>query len=236
MLLSFGHPLVYSMALWFGEQPPLPEGNTLNIQFNPHEELSGRRNCSGRSCPPGPAPGLWTLPVSFPGLPETWWLFAGHISSPSTTSAVDSPLGISYLPGPEFPSFFLFSFFNKFIYLFLAVLCLRCCVWAFSSCGKWGLCFRCGAQPSHCSGFSYCGAWALGVRPSVVVAHGLSSCGSWALDCRLSSCGTQAQLLRGMWDLPGPGLEPVSPALAGGFLTTAPPGKPQNFFRFFFFF
>ena len=46
-----------------------------------------------------------------------------------------------------------------------------------------------------------------------------------------------------MWDLPGPGLEPVSPALtgpglepvapalAGGFLTTAPPGKsPGAFF------
>ena len=31
-----------------------------------------------------------------------------------------------------------------------------------------------------------------------------------------------------MWDLPGPGLEPVSPALAGGFLTTVPPGKPKN--------
>ena len=29
-----------------------------------------------------------------------------------------------------------------------------------------------------------------------------------------------------MWDLPGPGLEPVSPALAGGFLTTVPPRKP----------
>ena len=29
-----------------------------------------------------------------------------------------------------------------------------------------------------------------------------------------------------MWDLPGPGLKPVSPALAGGFLTTVPPGKP----------
>ena len=28
-----------------------------------------------------------------------------------------------------------------------------------------------------------------------------------------------------MWDLPGPGLEPVSPALAGGFLTTGPRGK-----------
>ena len=31
-----------------------------------------------------------------------------------------------------------------------------------------------------------------------------------------------------MWDLPGPGLEPVSPALASGFLTTAPPGKSQG--------
>ena len=33
-----------------------------------------------------------------------------------------------------------------------------------------------------------------------------------------------------MWDLPGPGLEPVSPALAGGFLTTAPPGKRKTQF------
>ena len=33
-----------------------------------------------------------------------------------------------------------------------------------------------------------------------------------------------------MWDLPGPELEPVSPALAGGFLTTAPAGKPPNTF------
>ena len=29
-----------------------------------------------------------------------------------------------------------------------------------------------------------------------------------------------------MWDLPRPGLEPVSPELAGRFSTTAPPGKP----------
>ena len=43
---------------------------------------------------------------------------------------------------------------------------------------------------------------------------------------RLSSCGSRAQLLRGMWDPPRPGLEPVSPALAGRFSTTAPPGKP----------
>ena len=28
-----------------------------------------------------------------------------------------------------------------------------------------------------------------------------------------------------MWDLPGPGIEPITPALAGGFLTTGPPRK-----------
>ena len=44
---------------------------------------------------------------------------------------------------------------------------------------------------------------------------------------RLSSCGSRAQLLRGMWDLPRPGPEPVSPALAGRLPTTAPPGKPD---------
>ena len=32
-----------------------------------------------------------------------------------------------------------------------------------------------------------------------------------------------------MRDLPRPGLDPMSPALAGGFLTTAPPGKPCQF-------
>ena len=34
-----------------------------------------------------------------------------------------------------------------------------------------------------------------------------------------------------MWDLPGLGHEPVSPASAGGLSTTAPPGKPHvNFY------
>ena len=68
-------------------------------------------------------------------------------------------------------------------------------------------------RTSHCGGFSCCGARGLGARASVVVARGLSSCGTWA------------QLLRGMWDLPRLGLEPMCPALAGGFLTTVPPGK-----------
>ena len=31
-----------------------------------------------------------------------------------------------------------------------------------------------------------------------------------------------------MWDLSGPGIEPMSPALAGGFFTTEPPGKPPD--------
>ena len=94
---------------------------------------------------------------------------------------------------------------------------LHCCTWAFSSCGEWGLLFVavCGlliAVASLCFR-----AWALGTRASVVVARRLSSCDAWA------------QLLRDMWDLPGPGHEPVSSALTGGFLTTAPPGKSPFF-------
>ena len=50
------------------------------------------------------------------------------------------------------------------------------------------------------------------------MAHGLSC----------SACGIF--LDQGMWDLPGPGLEPVSPALAGGFLTTVPPGKSHEYY------
>ena len=35
-----------------------------------------------------------------------------------------------------------------------------------------------------------------------------------------------------MWDLLGLGVKPVSPALAGGFFTTKPPGKPSETFIF----
>ena len=51
----------------------------------------------------------------------------------------------------------------------------------------------------------------------------LSCCGAQAPDA-------QAQPLRSMWDPPRPGLEPVSPALAGRFSTTATPGKPYCIF------
>ena len=107
----------------------------------------------------------------------------------------------------------------------MAALGLHCCARAFSSWRRAGAPLPWGARASHCGGFSCCGARALGMWVSVVVAHGLSSCGSRTLEHRLSSCGARAYLLRGMRDLPGPGLEPVSPALAGGSLTTVPPGK-----------
>ena len=55
-----------------------------------------------------------------------------------------------------------------------------------------GATLRYGARASHCGGFSCCGARALGVWASVVVASGLSSCGSRALERRLSSCGPWA--------------------------------------------
>ena len=105
------------------------------------------------------------------------------------------------------PNLFIYlKKFLHFIYLFLAVLGLRFCARAFSSCGKWGPLFIVVRGP-------------LTIAASLVAEHRLQT-------RRLSSCGTRAQLLRGMWDPPRPGLEPVSPALAGRFSTTAPPGKP----------
>ena len=88
----------------------------------------------------------------------------------------------------------------------MAVLGLRFCARAFSSCGEWGPLFIAVHGP-------------LTIATSLVAEHRLQT-------RRLSSCGSRAQLLHGMWDLPRSGLEPMSPALAGGFSTTAPPGKP----------
>ena len=129
--------------------------------------------------------------------------------------------------------FHIHSFFiYKFIYLFIfgCVGSLLLCA-GFLQLWQAGATLHCGVRASHCGGFSCCGARALGAWASVVVAFRLSSCGSRALEHRLSSCGAWASLLCSMWDLPGLGIEPMTPALAGGFLTTAPPGKsPHTFF------
>ena len=87
---------------------------------------------------------------------------------------------------------FFFKFIYLFIYLFLAVLGLRCCAPAFFMLRRAGATLHCSAWASHCSGFSCCGAQALGVWASVVVARRLSSCGLRALERRLSSCGARA--------------------------------------------
>ena len=86
---------------------------------------------------------------------------------------------------------------------------LRFCARAFSSCGKWGPLFIAVRGP-------------LTIAASLVAEHRLQT-------RRLSSCGSRAQPLCGMWDPPRPGLEPVSPVFAGRFSTTAPPGKPPEF-------
>ena len=73
----------------------------------------------------------------------------------------------------------------------MAVLGLRFCVRAFSSCGKRGPLFITVRGP-------------LTITASLVVEHRLQT-------RRLSNCGSRAQPLRGMWNPPRPGLEPVSP-------------------------
>ena len=106
--------------------------------------------------------------------------------------------------------FVIYLFMYVCMYVCMAVLGLRFCARAFSSCGKWGLLFITVRGP-------------LIIAASLVAEHRLQT-------RRLSNCGSRAYLLRGMWDLPRPGLKPVSPALAGGLSTTAPPGKPRIYF------
>ena len=136
-----------------------------------------------------------------------------HLLTPNSQS-------IPFNPSP-LATTSLFFFFNFYLfYLFLAALGLRCCTQAFSSCSKRGYSLL------RCAGLSL--QWLLLLQSMGSRCAGFSSCGSRALEHRLSSCGAWAQLLCIMWDLPGPGIEPVSPVLAGRFLTTVPPGKSHK--------
>ena len=69
-------------------------------------------------------------------------------------------------------------------------------------CGEWGLLFTVVHRLPI-------------VVASLVAEHELSG----------TSCGPQTWLLCGMWDLPGPGITQMFPALAGRLFTTEPPGK-----------
>ena len=83
-------------------------------------------------------------------------------------------------------------------FVFLAVVCLHCGVFSL-------------LQASHL-GFSYCVAQTLGTPPALVLGSVFVAC----MDL----------VTPGMCDPSGPGIELMSLALQGRFLTTGPPGKP----------
>ena len=108
-------------------------------------------------------------------------------------------------------SFHLIHAFKTYIlsisYLFLAMLCLC------SVCGLSLIVARVGYS-------------LVGVHELLVALI----CRAWVLGLPgFSSCGARGSLPRSMWNLPGPGIKPVSLALRGGFLATEPPGKSETF-------
>ena len=113
---------------------------------------------------------------------------------------------------------FYFGFLKKFI-----AKCLFIYLFIFGSTGSSLLCagflwlHQEEATLLWCAGFSL---WWL-----LLWSTGFSRYGSWALELWLSSWGTRDSLFWGMWYLPWPGIEPMTPALAGRLLTTEPPGK-----------
>ena len=98
--------------------------------------------------------------------------------------------------------FYLIGFFFFFFFwLHKVFVAMR----AFSSCSKWRLLF-----------IAVCMLLIAGA--SLIVEHRLWSVG-------FSSCGAWALVVLQHVDLPGAGIEFISPALAGRFLATGPPGK-----------
>ena len=122
---------------------------------------------------------------------------------------------LSYISTDTFKTMLLFIYL-WLCWLFVAARASFCC-------GEWGLLSSYGAWASYCRGFSCCGPLAPG-------QVGFSSCTMWVQGSR-----AQAQLLQLMGlvalqhvgiSVPWPGIEPVSPALAGRLFTTEPPGRP----------
>ena len=127
--------------------------------------------------------------------------------------------------------FCYFNLFISFIYLINLFIYFWLCWVSVAACGLFPVAARGGHSSPWCTGLSL--RWPLSLQSmgsrhaaSVVATRGLSSCGLWAAELRPGSCSAPAWLLCGMWYLPGPGLEPVSPALGDGFSTTAPQGSP----------
>ena len=150
--------------------------------------------------------GAWSLSHYTSREVPHWRVFAHTVS----LVWICSPPSLNeFLP---LPSTFILLF--KILFSFYFLLC-----WVFISLCRLSLVVASGGYSSlWYSGFSL--QWLLLLRSTgfmvhkfQYVAHGLS-CSSWAW------------LLCGMWNPPGTGIEPVSPALAGWFLFTAPQGSP----------
>ena len=122
---------------------------------------------------------------------------------------------LNWPPAHIYQLFFVFNWPPAYIYqLFLFFSwppgSLR--MWAFSRSSMPGL------LSSYVPGSSWW--WCLSLRSASSRCKGFRSCGF-----RLSSSGEWAELPHSRWDLPGPAIEPVSLAMAGGFLTTGQRGK-----------
>ena len=125
--------------------------------------------------------------------------------------ADSNPCYFSWLPKEMRTLLQLFShLFKNYVFTCFWLCWVFTAMWAFSGRRERELLSSCRAQAFHCGGSSCCQAWALG-------------------HAGFSSCGAQAKLLRGMRDHPGPGTDPVSPELQGGFLATGPPRNPFFF-------
>ena len=117
---------------------------------------------------------------SFPGHPLFSFLNSALISPLSTSLGETEFLHQHTAPGCTLS--YLFCIYFQLHWIF------HCCVQAFSSCGEQGLHSSCGVQASHWSFFC---------------------CRAQALECMgFSSHSTQAYLLCGTWNLPGPGIKP----------------------------
>ena len=106
-----------------------------------------------------------------------------------------------------------FLFLILFTYFWLCWVFIA--VWAFLQLWQAGATSSFFVRPFYCGG-SPCGTQAVGAQASVAVGSQVPQLWHMGL------------VLCGMWDLPRPGMEPMSPALAGGFFTTESPGKPEG--------
>ena len=88
----------------------------------------------------------------------------------------------------DFILFYLFYFiyFILFYFIFGCIGSLLLCA-SFLYLQRMGTTLHCGAQPSHCGGFSCCLLWSTGSRHA-----SFGSCGSQALEHRFSCCGAWA--------------------------------------------